>query len=677
VLYSGLFLWAQLFHYMNIKITIWLNLATLFLSLYSVSFATNAAENAAENVTGPNFPEHLLRDAGKNALWKNKEWLNLLHYKGDGDSYLSQVDDPRFFNAPKGKTNPQSELIASLKSFYSTDLSEPNNHPQCRFIARLHWLQKQLPDSLTQLPTVNCPQYNDWRKQVPGHKASLIFPAYHLNSPSSMFGHTLLRIDPADDAANSSWLSMAVNFGANIQASDNSIAFAIKGLAGGYSGTFIVTPYFKKIKEYNREENRDIWEYPLNLTPAETEQMVQHLWELKDINFDYYFFDENCSYRLLELLEVARSSLNLTNQFGLSAIPIDTVRSIDQAGLVTGTLYRPSQATNINHLLKQLNDIQKDLVLRIASDTNLINSAEFKQIDPAKQSIMLDAAYRYLRFQQNDDGRTDANAKNSFSLLQAINKVPNFKSPEAGYSAHQKPEKGHLSKRLDIIAGNNRIKNKSTAEDANREYAQLQFRMSFHSLDDNIDGFLEGAQINIGSISARAYKDEVQLQQLDFIDIFSLSPRNAFFQPLSWRVYTGLEQQFINGREHLTGHVTGGAGVAYEPWSRGYFYALATTRFESNSQFSRALEPALGYSSGLLQHFSFGTTQLEFSGEAFLNNEIRQRVKFIHNFPLARNHSLQFLLNFQRQRNSHNNQTPSESHYETSDAQLSYRYFYH
>jgi len=655
---------------MNNSTLTWLNIATFLLSFIFVSFTSNAAEHTASTT----MPKKLLINATKIELWKDKEWLNLLHYKGDGNSYLSQVDDPRFFNAPDGKSSPQNELIASLTSFYNTDLSEPDNHTQCRFIARLHWLQKQLPDSLTQLPTVNCPQYNDWRKLVPGHKASLIFPAYHLNSPSSMFGHTLLRIDPADDTSNSSWLSMAVNFGANIQASDNSIAFAIKGLAGGYSGTFIVTPYFKKIKEYNREENRDIWEYPLNLTPQETERMVLHLWELKDINFDYYFFDENCSYRLLELLEVARPSLTLTQQFGLTAIPIDTVRSIDQAGLITGTLYRPSQATNINHLLEQLTNSQKSLVLQIARDADTINTDTFKHIDPAKQSIMLDAAYRYLRFQQNDEGRTESNAKNSFALLQAINKVPDFKSPEASYSAHQKPEKGHLSKRLDIIAGNNRVKNKASNEETNREYAQLQFRMSFHSLDDNIDGFLEGAQINIGSISARAYKDEVQLQQLDFIDIFSLSPRNAFFQPLSWRVYTGLEQQFINGREHLTGHVTAGAGVAYTPWSRGYFYALATTRFESNSQFSRALEPALGYSTGLLQHFSFGTTQFEFSGEAFLNNEIRQRLKLIHNVPLGRNHSLQFHLNFQRQRNS---QSPSQSHFETSDAQLSYRYFYH
>ena len=66
------------------------------------------------------------------------------------------------------------------------------------------------------------------------------------------------------------------------------------------------------------------------------------MWELKQIQFDYFFFDENCSYRLLELLQVARPGLQLTTQFPLTAIPTDTVKAILS---YKGVLYR-------NHLLK-------------------------------------------------------------------------------------------------------------------------------------------------------------------------------------------------------------------------------------------------------------------------------------------------------------------------------------
>ena len=53
---------------------------------------------------------------------------------------------------------------------------------------------------------------------------------------------------------------------------------------------------------------RDAWQV------EETARMVEHVWELRQVRFDYYFFDENCSFRLLELLEVARPSLRLTDQ---------------------------------------------------------------------------------------------------------------------------------------------------------------------------------------------------------------------------------------------------------------------------------------------------------------------------------------------------------------------------
>ena len=68
-------------------------------------------------------------------------------------------------------------------------------------------------------------------------------------------------------------------------------------------------------------EHRDLWEYRLTLTPAELDRLVRHLWELLPTYYDYYFFDENCSYHLLALLEVARPGLRLTDRFHAWTIP--------------------------------------------------------------------------------------------------------------------------------------------------------------------------------------------------------------------------------------------------------------------------------------------------------------------------------------------------------------------
>ena len=73
-------------------------------------------------------------------------------------------------------------------------------------------------------------------------------------------------------------------------------------------------------------ENRDIWEYNLNLTPEELDMFVAHLWEVGQTQTRYYFFTENCSYMLMEVLDAVRPSLKLADDFPVQAIPLDRSR---------------------------------------------------------------------------------------------------------------------------------------------------------------------------------------------------------------------------------------------------------------------------------------------------------------------------------------------------------------
>jgi hypothetical protein len=129
-----------------------------------------------------------------------------------------------------------------------------------------------------------------------------------------MYGHTLLRVDAKDQDEKTRLLAYAINYAANTNET-NGVAFAINGLFGGYPGTFSMMPYYLKVREYSDMENRDVWEYELNLSPDVVDRVLMHVWELGPIYFDYYFFDENCSYYLLELLEAARPDMNLTGPF--------------------------------------------------------------------------------------------------------------------------------------------------------------------------------------------------------------------------------------------------------------------------------------------------------------------------------------------------------------------------
>lgn len=572
-------------------------------------------------------------------LGNHPEWLNLLHYKQAKlapGRYISYVDDARFFFSKNGKTDPQAELEETLAAFYRQDL-KGDSHALCRFPARFNWLKNHLAIPPGSLPDIVCNKYNEWRQMIKATQATLIFPAYYLNSPSSMFGHTLLRLDNPKGNTGSEWLSFAVNFGANIRRKDNNLVFAYKGLLGGYPGLFNVMPYFKKIQEYNTIENRDIWEYRLNLTAQEVDRMVTHLWELKGIEFDYYFLDENCSFRLLELLEVARTGIELTDKFGLTAIPVDTVRAIVAEKLTGDVKYRPSQAILLKNRLNKVSAKNRKLIKALAKNPDKAQSDAFKSLSDDQKRKVLDASYKYLRFRQTKKKRDNKIAHKSYRLLTLINRL--HQGEIENISPPVRPDKGHLTRRLSIGGG----------ERDKTGYGEFGVRMAFHSLDEREKGFLRGAQINAFNLSLDVdKKNHIRIKQADLIDIFSLTPRDKFFKPISWKVYTGLEQVRVDKQDHTATHVTAGLGASYSPTESSLVYALATGRVEYNKGFKKSLSIALGPDLGALYYSKTGISKIELSAFAFENNEERMALKFSHNIVLARNHGLQ--LSFQREK---------------------------
>lgn len=183
-------------------------------------------------LAAPTVPEARLQQ-----LAADPYWIALGHYeRGKLGGWRSYVDDERFFLADNGESHPDAELAATLKALYASP-SLGDKHAQCVYPARTRWLRQQL--QLDDLPQPQCGEYDNWYRDINPHSAVLVFPAAYLNSPSSMFGHTLLRIDQADVTSNNTaLLSYALNFGAYIEGMDNSILYAWKGLMGGYPGLF-------------------------------------------------------------------------------------------------------------------------------------------------------------------------------------------------------------------------------------------------------------------------------------------------------------------------------------------------------------------------------------------------------------------------------------------------------
>lgn len=283
------------------------------------------------------YVEDLARKALDLRLFEERGWKALLHYgKSIRGEDRSKIDDKKFFLSPHGRTDPQAELEATLRSFFLAD-SKDGQSSICRFPARYAWLTEHLNIDRAQLPAASCSERDKSLGAIDAKSAVLVFPVGHINSPASMFGHTLIRID---GSSKSNLISYAVNYSA-ANTDSNGLQYAWKGLTGMYKGYYSLMPYYDKVREYNDLEHRDMWEYSLNLTTPEVERMLNHIWELQNIESSYYFLDENCSYNLMFLIEVARPELHLTDKAGFFVLPTDTVRSVMDAGIVEEVKYRP------------------------------------------------------------------------------------------------------------------------------------------------------------------------------------------------------------------------------------------------------------------------------------------------------------------------------------------------
>lgn len=548
-------------------------------------------------------------------LARQRQWHLLLHYESKlFAGVASTADSTDFFLAANGKTRPKVELAATLRAFFQSPARNGARHPQCRFIARYHWLKGQLAFDPLRLPEQACPAFKKWYARINPERVTLIFPAASLNNPASMYGHTLLRVDPPAARGATALSSYALNFAAQTNES-NGLMFAVKGLIGFYTGRFAILPYYDKVQSYGDIENRDIWEYDLNFTQAETRMMMMHAWELDGVDFDYYFFDENCSYQLLSLLEAARPSLHLTDQFFYHAIPSDTVRvTLANPRILDDVNFRPSLRTRINWRAHRMSSAEETLAIAIAETGLEAHAAKAAAYDPEPQARILDTAYDLLQYRYNRaGGARAAHARASLELLRLRSRLPAGDTVPSHPAPGVPPHAGHASARADFGIG--RLDHEA--------YAELRIRAAYHDLLDPPAGFTQGAEINMFALALRLYeRGSTQLESLELVDILSLSPRGRLFKPWSWQFNVALRREWLSADERpVTFAVTAGGGLSYALGPKALLYALAEANLLVADELSDEVALGAGPAAGIVWRLTpawnaqLSTRAIHFPGE--------------------------------------------------------------
>jgi len=324
---------------------------------------------------------------------QKEEWLNLIHYRKTllGKTY-SIVQGNEFFLSPEGKTSPEKELEATLKKFFDGSPQDKQKY-QCQFLARRDFLIEELGIDKENL--ASCPEFDSWISKLGSQKVSLIFATGSLKEAASSFGHVFLKLKNPKNEGTTDLLNYGINYAARTKDVTGAL-YILYGLFGYFPGTYGMAPFHHLIKQYTNMEGRDLWEYELNLSKKEVDHLMKHMLELEHGFFDYYFLDDNCALMIAQALDVARPGLHVSRLKKPWSLPLETVKNVVKANIVTSKKYRASLQTEFDFSYQNLN-LKDKLALRsvVSHQTNADLSTA--------SSLVLDAAQNYFSLKGSTD----------------------------------------------------------------------------------------------------------------------------------------------------------------------------------------------------------------------------------------------------------------------------------
>jgi hypothetical protein len=544
------------------------------------------------------YLDELQARAREKQLASQRTWEVLLHYKPALFGTVSLVDDPTFFNAKNGRKDPEAELAATVASFFTTTIGEGEEHPRCKFVARYTWLKEELGIDEQRLPPADCSKFEKALSEVNPRSVVLVFPNTLLNLPSSMFGHTLLRINTA---YQSDLLSHAVNYAA-ITGDSLGLFYVFKGIFGFYHGRYSNLPYYEKVQEYSDIEHRDIWEYHLNLTPDEAYRVFLHIWEMKDFYANYYFFDQNCSFNLLFLIEAGRPSLRLTDEFyGKSrfwVIPVDTVRAAQKFGIIEKVTYRPSRATKILRIADGMDEGLVRMSYDIAETMRPPGDVLGSGLDDGQKRMVLDLSTELTQYLGSKRKlEKDVYERQFLDILAARSTLGVASAATYTIAMPVRPDEGHRSGRFRLGGGYR----------TDQWFEEFEWRAAYHELADFDEGYVRGAQINFFDLSFRYYNDDqrLRLHRWRIVDIVSLFPWNSIFKPVSWKVLFGVDEMLLrDGREHPVPRLNAGGGLTLGPGENVRFYLFGEGDLQASTRLDKDYAFGVGGTAGMIANLA-------------------------------------------------------------------------
>lgn len=488
------------------------------------------------------------------------DWQNLFYPDKDG---APRADGEAFFLGQDRDVLQEMQL--SVRRINSEALPPREDSFVCQFPLRAKRLAKLLgtPRLLEAARYVDdvsvCPGLRGWQNRVASKSASLVFSSYYLGNPSSTFGHTFLRLNRDEIPKGKDLLDQGVNFGANAT-SDNPVVYAVGGIFGYFPSSFIALPYYYKVREYNDYEARDLWEYHLELTVSEVQDLILALWEQKDNIYDYYFLTENCGYYMLALVEAAAPRYDLTRGLRKWVIPADTLVVAREAGLIRSTGYRPSLRTQLEYRLRLLDE--EDMIVYRRS-VEAIKDLSVKDLNQAESEVSTLAVFESP--EKERQGRIVDALMDEFDIL---NKEIYFEDQRAAPSSAALIKRALLFRRAELPVSEPLQIRMPEENDPSMTHGSFRWgaglfhsryseapslagllipvRMAYHDFLDPKQGAPEGAQVKVFNFEFSVFqRDQDWKLELETFEPFHLMSvpyfKSGQWDP-AWEVRVGAER---------------------------------------------------------------------------------------------------------------------------------------
>jgi len=523
-----------------------------------------------------------------NSLASDPLWIGQLQYrKTILNHWKGEADGPGFFISSQGKSSPAAELEATYKIF--------QEHPDqpwgytgqpviCAFPTRKYFLEQKLGIQFRDIP---CKEREEWKRPLSGTKFYLVYSSAFPNNPASMFGHTFVLLskhDPPDSAQG--LFDYAINFSADTAGSDEkSLLYTIKGTLGGYPARYRLYPFYQMINLYINWESRDLWYLKIPWDEQQIDRFLDHVWEIfTTTHFDYYFFDENCSYRLLAAMDYVDPNLHAVDHF-YSRFPLYYVSPLSTYKYLhhfykdnTPEYFTPSLRKTLKNEISHLNTDEKKHFHHLRRDS--------QDVEHENNVKVLDTLITLLDYKKRTASSNYLSSQVLDDLDKTLRRRSQIRSPSVDGPAVKAPASPLISHEAHSIYF-------GLGQEGDRKGSLAGGKVAYHDILSPTEGFERWSHLNFLEADLTYFQNKFKVRSFIPLNIISFFPIESYESKLSWRAELGYNQQ-------LSTYLRGGVGASVQDSSEkamayGFISPILSTAEDFTNGHGYLLEAELGF----------------------------------------------------------------------------------